>query len=230
MNLNVDASRYHNAVGSHWQPHDAPPAPLDDGGDRWDFGHLVSGPSLLASDSVSPPQNLPTSYATGGTARSLTMPHHLPEPGANSQLIDSTVAMHPPKDLRHAVPDPYTQQALNYTYKGAQAASQPVSSTLSQLDSHSEYASQVLSGSSVSAGNGVRPEVLEPEWQLEQLLGHIDALEGTLCASVSVCACAAPVAPVLFGARKFEGAHDISCTYWRYAQLLSAFSHLSAHR
>jgi hypothetical protein len=192
MNLNVDASRYHNAVGSHWQPHDAPPPPLDDGGDRWDFGHLVSGPT--PTDSVSPPKTLPTSYATGGGARSpLTLPHHFPEPGANSQLIDSTVgksvAMHP-KDLRQAARDPYTQQALNYTSKGVQAASQPVSSTVSQFDNHSEYASQVLSGSSVSAGNGVRPEELEPEWQLEQLLGHIDALEGALCASVSVCACA----------------------------------------
>jgi hypothetical protein len=194
MNLNVDASRYHNAVGSHWQPHDAPPPPLDDGVNIWDFGHLVSHSGPTPTDSVSPAKTLPTSFATGGGARSpLTLPHHFPEPGANSQLIDSTVgqsvAMHP-KDLRHAAPDPYTQQALNYTYKGVQAASQPVSSTVSQFDNHSEYVSQVLSGSSVSAGNGVRPEELEPEWQLEQLLGHIDALEGTLCASVSVCACA----------------------------------------
>lgn len=157
MNVNVDASRNLHAVGSHWQPHDAPPPPLDDGGDRWDFGHLVSG--------------------------------HLTGCDIDSTFIDSTVAMHPSKDLRHAAPDPYTQQALNYIYKGAHAASQPVSSTVSQFDNHSEYASQELS-LSVSAGHGVRPEELEPEWQLEQLLGHIDALEGTLCASVSVCACA----------------------------------------
>ncbi len=198
MDVQVEAAINHDAVVGNW--HDAPSGTLGGGGggggSAWDFGHLLSNPEsergggrqdrgadheAMAgawSRSLTDSQPASAAYAPDSGAQSPhAMSHQLfaSEPGA--QLLDHDTAA--PARQRDAGPDHYN------IYDGAQASSQQAAS---QFGSPSEWGPSHLV--SVSTGDGVRTEAreLESEWQLEELLGHIDALEGLLCVLVSVCA------------------------------------------
>ena len=170
MDVQVDAALHHDAVGGHWQPHDASPGTLggggSSGGSAWDFGHLLSHPE-----------------DEHGGGRQDSGAHHEAMAGTLDPSRDVAAA----RLLDHRDAGLGVDHYDIYDGAQAQAAAQQVASQFG--GSPSEWGpSHFVGGGSVSTGDGVRTEELESEWQLEELLGHIDALEGLLCVWVSVCA------------------------------------------